>query len=670
MMLQVFNTRLARRLFVYVLGIAMLPILIFGYLTHWQMDQQIERTHDHYLFKTAEMFNQLFFNRVLQLEDALRMQAAGLARGQDDIAPEDAGRIFPEGRKFFVRHERRTFSAGHFSEPELRHLQSGHVLLTRYGAVGLAMAVLIPGRQAVLLGVVRPEMLWGIPEELPLPQDTSLMVLDAAGFPLFQSKDPSAPLPEATLAGILSQAQVKITFQDRSGHETCYSRELFLESHFLFPRWTLVLRQENSASLTSQSQFMTFFPLIVALCLGLVLYMILVLIRRTLAPLGDLRAMTDSVARQDFDAQVSVYTGDEIEELGHAFNAMAGQLKLQFSALRVQADIDRQILSALNLDAVVHNALEYFSAALGARRVLLGLWDSDTCRVFGLEGGDHCVVTTCPSAAASLDGLVTRLENSGWMRAEQIPELALVPDVASDTQGLVCAIPRHGVQQGFVCLEGVAGAPDSEELVLAGQTLDQLAVAFTNIRLVRELKEYSWGTLEALARAVDEKSPWTSGHSHRVAALAIDLAVQLGWSDADLDDLHRAALLHDLGKIGIATEILDKPGALSAEKFAVIRTHPDRGAKILEPVRAYAAIIPLVRHHHERMDGSGYPLGLKGEAIPRGARILAVADVYDALTSNRPYRDGWPQAKAEAYLLENAGKFFDPKVVRAFLAMR
>jgi putative nucleotidyltransferase with HDIG domain len=221
---------------------------------------------------------------------------------------------------------------------------------------------------------------------------------------------------------------------------------------------------------------------------------------------------------------------------------------------------------------------------------------------------------------------------------------------------------------GFLCLGDVSSV-DVAHLDLAGRTLNQIAVAFTNIRLLRELHEYNWGTLEALARAVDEKSSWTQGHSNRVAALAMELAEQMGWTDADLDLLHRAALLHDLGKIGISREILDKPGRLNEVEFSVIRTHPDRGAKILEPVRAYASVIPMVRHHHERYDGSGYPDGLAGAAIPLGARILAVADVYDAVSVTRPYRKAWSHAEACVYLRQNAGILFDPQVVEVFMLL-
>jgi HD-GYP domain-containing protein (c-di-GMP phosphodiesterase class II) len=138
-------------------------------------------------------------------------------------------------------------------------------------------------------------------------------------------------------------------------------------------------------------------------------------------------------------------------------------------------------------------------------------------------------------------------------------------------------------------------------------------------------------------------------------------------SQKDLDDLHRAGLLHDIGKLGIPPEILDKPGKLTEEEFALMRKHPEFGAKILEPITAYRAIIPLVLYHHENYDGGGYPEGLSGERIPLGARIFALADVYDALISERPYRHAMEEWEVLGYIKSGAGGEFDPKVVEAFL---
>jgi putative nucleotidyltransferase with HDIG domain len=146
----------------------------------------------------------------------------------------------------------------------------------------------------------------------------------------------------------------------------------------------------------------------------------------------------------------------------------------------------------------------------------------------------------------------------------------------------------------------------------------------------------------------------------------MNLGRELGLPPHEIDVLHRGGLLHDIGKIGVPPSILDKPGKLTEEEFAVMRRHPSKGAEILEPIPNLQKVLPMVSQHHERYDGKGYPNGLSGEAISLHARILAVADVVDALVSDRPYRPAWSREKILVYTRENAGQQFDPEVVEAF----
>jgi len=199
------------------------------------------------------------------------------------------------------------------------------------------------------------------------------------------------------------------------------------------------------------------------------------------------------------------------------------------------------------------------------------------------------------------------------------------------------------------------------------QIADQTAIALSRAALIRELNENDQGTLQALSLAVDANSHWTAGHSRRVTALAMKIGAELGLPAREIDVLQRGGLLHDIGKLGIPPSILDKPGSLTEEEFAVIRRHPSDGMEILRPIPSLAKVLPIVSQHHERFDGSGYPLGLQGNAISQHARITAVADVFDALTSERPYRGGWPRDEVLAYLSGNAGVQFDPESVAAFL---
>ncbi len=204
-----------------------------------------------------------------------------------------------------------------------------------------------------------------------------------------------------------------------------------------------------------------------------------------------------------------------------------------------------------------------------------------------------------------------------------------------------------------------------EDCIRARQIAHEVAIAFSNTSLIEELAQLNWGTLTALARTVDAKSPWTAGHSERVTSLSLKIGKALGLTSENIDILHRGGLLHDIGKIGIPNSILNKPAKLEDNERILIMQHPEKGALILEPIKAYAEIIPVVVQHHEWFNGHGYPRGLKGDDIYIGARILAVADVYDALSSDRPYRAGWDKEVVIAYLREKAGLQFDPEVVRA-----
>lgn len=161
----------------------------------------------------------------------------------------------------------------------------------------------------------------------------------------------------------------------------------------------------------------------------------------------------------------------------------------------------------------------------------------------------------------------------------------------------------------------------------------------------------------------------TAGHTERVTSLTLRLARALGVPEEDLEHLRRGAILHDVGKIAIPDAILLKPGPLTEEEWAVMKMHPIYAYQWLSGIPFLRKALEIPYAHHERWDGSGYPRGLKGEAIPLSARIFAVVDVYDALTSDRPYRKAGPREKALAYLREEAGRLFDPEVVRAFLEM-
>jgi putative nucleotidyltransferase with HDIG domain len=177
-------------------------------------------------------------------------------------------------------------------------------------------------------------------------------------------------------------------------------------------------------------------------------------------------------------------------------------------------------------------------------------------------------------------------------------------------------------------------------------------------------------TVANLARAVELRDGYTGEHSRRVTHFAILLGQQLHLSAQDVALLRIGTPLHDIGKIGIEDAILRKPGKLTPEEFEVMKTHTTKGAGIIEKVPCLAGVVPIVRSHHERWDGGGYPDGFQGEDIPRLARVVAVANAFDALAFDTPYRRGQPAEAAFAEIEKQQGQQFDPALVTAFLQLR
>ena len=215
-------------------------------------------------------------------------------------------------------------------------------------------------------------------------------------------------------------------------------------------------------------------------------------------------------------------------------------------------------------------------------------------------------------------------------------------------------------------------ADSSDELTVAYRRLNAayqqtLRYAEDVRHLYQQVQRAIYQSLLGLANALEAKDAYTKGHSERVGAWSRGVATALGLPPADVDLIGQAGLLHDIGKIGIPEAVLRKPGALEAEEWVVMRNHPLIGAQIVAPFDFFATGALMIRHHHERCDGSGYPDGLTGDEIPVGARVIAVADVYDALTSNRPYRAALPHATVIAHLGEAAGRTLDEDAVAAFI---
>jgi putative nucleotidyltransferase with HDIG domain len=208
--------------------------------------------------------------------------------------------------------------------------------------------------------------------------------------------------------------------------------------------------------------------------------------------------------------------------------------------------------------------------------------------------------------------------------------------------------------------------------ILAGQ----IAIAVDNATLFKDLQRSNSelmlayeATLEGWSAALDLRDRETEGHTQRVTLMTIELAEAMGIRPDDLIHIRRGALLHDIGKMGVPDHILLKPDKLNDEEWEHMRMHAVYAYNLLSNISYLRDALDIPYCHHEKWNGTGYPRGLKGEEIPLAARIFAVADVYDALTSDRPYRSGWSRERALDYIREQSGHYFDPKVVDAFLLL-
>ncbi len=256
-----------------------------------------------------------------------------------------------------------------------------------------------------------------------------------------------------------------------------------------------------------------------------------------------------------------------------------------------------------------------------------------------------------------LNGFETlELLNAMFEPGKEIPVIFLTADESLDSE-------TRGLQLGAMDFIKKPFVPDV--LVLRVKHTIELVhlqrdLAAEVERKTRENASLSLHVVQTLAEAIEAKDKYTNGHSGRVAAYAVKIAKRYGYSSAKQDEIYMMGLLHDVGKIGVPDAVICKPGKLTTEEFGLIKNHPDMGARILEKIEEMPQLAIGARWHHERYDGSGYPDGLVGESIPEEARIIAVADAYDAMTSRRSYRDVLPQTAVREEIIKGRGTQFDP----------
>lgn len=209
----------------------------------------------------------------------------------------------------------------------------------------------------------------------------------------------------------------------------------------------------------------------------------------------------------------------------------------------------------------------------------------------------------------------------------------------------------------------------AELLMIVRAAIEYFQLKKDNDRLINDLKELFSGTINAIIEALDAKDSFTLGRSRRVTFFALKMVKYFNLPTAEMGKLELAGLLHDIGMIGVSEEILNKTEQLTPEEFDIIKQHVTHGVRILEDIKQLKDVVEIIKFHHERYDGTGYPCGYKGEEIPLNARIIAIADAYDSMVSNRSYRKGLSKEEAMRRIREQSGKQFDPQIVAAFEAI-
>lgn len=353
-------------------------------------------------------------------------------------------------------------------------------------------------------------------------------------------------------------------------------------------------------------------------------------------------------------------------------------VKLQMEEMAALLEVGRVVSSTLDLRELLTKIMSTATQVMRCETSTVYLVDEQTNELyFHIVQGD-------PNVGAKLQEIRLPMGTglAGW--CAQNNKTVIVPDTEKDPRFFKGADKKSGfVTRSMICvpmrlkdkiigvlqvLNRTGDIPFNEhDVEMLENMANQAVSAIENARLYENIQKVYLSTIEVLATAIDAKDPYTQGHSRRVTLYSVAIAEELNMNRKEIENVRYAGLLHDVGKIGIKDSIIRKPGRLTDEEYAIIKKHPAIGAKILRPVDFLSDKIPGVLHHHEYYDGRGYPDHLTGENIPLDGRIICVADAFDAMTTNRPYRKGLTVKTAIGELQKFSGKQFDPVCVEAFL---
>jgi HD-GYP domain-containing protein (c-di-GMP phosphodiesterase class II) len=404
-----------------------------------------------------------------------------------------------------------------------------------------------------------------------------------------------------------------------------------------------------------------------------------IIIEGSVSPLDDSKAPLDLTVTVDrpIASESTIIVKDPTQELFHdktSRKRVTGDPSKSYTALQVLYRADKVLRDIEDFKQLLENFMDLIMEVIPASRAYIFLMNRDSGmpvpyvrRAPGKVSSDTEIVVSKTILQTAVDQKESLISNDALVDERFVHSRSVA---SANVRSAICSpLVNRGQVLGIIYLDSTDQSSlfTKDDLSLLSAMALKAGIALDNARLYDDMRNLFFNTVETLVRAIQARDQYTSGHSARVSRFCLLIAERLNLTTKEKHYLYLTSMLHDIGKIGIPDELLNRPGKLTEEERDKVREHVSLGASMLKARGQIHPIVPRIRHHHEAYDGSGYPDGLKGEKIPLISRIVAVADTYDAMTSDRPYRKARSKGEAVAEIKRCSGKNFDPQVVEAFL---
>jgi len=406
-----------------------------------------------------------------------------------------------------------------------------------------------------------------------------------------------------------------------------------------------------------------------------------VLSRKIVVSIIKLAKDVEYVTRTDLKRQIETTDNDEVKIVAQYFNEVTNELEKNIKDLQESKELIQNVLSRIGyamvsfrrIESIFELTIETLTNALGAKSGAIMLYENQLLKIMVSYGLPETLKKSFTvKKGEGIIGLAIKKNESQNVSVDENKEMEVEVKKGIAKHSLICVpLIYHDKVVGAISIHDSQRKKkfSNDDLFLVENLAPQTAIAIENRRLNQDIERTYVETISTLALAVEAKDPYTRGHSRRVAEYCLKMADEFKLDEETKSTLRDAAILHDIGKIGIRDRILLKPGKLTQEERLEMQRHPIIGENIIKPIHSLSKVAYLVRHHHEQLDGGGYPDGLKGNELTLSLRILTVTDVYDAMTSSRPYRKALSEKEAKEELIRQSGTHFDPEVVQTFIKM-